>query len=151
MQIRTVLFAIATLTICLTSLLAAEPAKKAKSKEIAYGYIDLQLQSHFVKATTRSNGIDREYSAEMKVCFAQSDGCRWESTRESVLVREPLNQPEPIGPSSTTAWLEASSNLTARVVAALGGNGWELIGEASIPTFWTTPSRVLWFKRTPKP
>jgi hypothetical protein len=152
MQIRVVLYIIATLLICLSSPLAAQPAKNTKGTGIEYAYLDLQLQWHLVKATPAPNGVDREYVAELRVCHAQIDGCHWESTRESVFVREPLNPPRPIGPSNDTPWTEATSTLTGRVITTLGENGWELIGNAPLPTFWTPPSStVVWFKRTRKP
>jgi hypothetical protein len=156
MQIRVVLCLIAPLLTCFSSLLDAQPAKNAKSRGIQYAYLDPQLQWHFVKETATPNGFDREYLAEVRVCYAQSDGCHWESTSGSVMVRESLEFKSPLGhasgdQSNEKAWSDAAKALTGRVIAKLGEDGWELIGDTPIPTFWSPPYTVVWFKRAQKP
>jgi hypothetical protein len=156
MQIRVVLCRIATLLICLSSPLDAQPAMNAKGRGIEYAYLDPELQVHFVKETTTPNGFDREYLAEVRVCYAQSDGCHWESTSISVMVRESLFFKSPLGHSSGEqsngeAWSDAAKTLTGRVTAKLGENGWELIGNKPILAFGSPHYTVVWFKRTQKP
>lgn len=134
----------------------AQPAKNAKSRGIEYAYLDPELQWHFVKETAAPNGFDREYLAEVRVCYAQSDGCHWESTSVSVMVRESLEFKSPLGHSSgeqsnEKAWFDAAKTLTGRVTAKLGENGWELIGNTPILAFGSPNYTVVWFKRTQKP
>ncbi len=144
MRLRLLPCMLITLMISPLLPLAAQSTRTA-SGAIEYAFTNLQVQWRFIRATTVSDGFDREYSVMERVCYAQSDGCRWETTSESVIVHE--SEREPIGPTTATVWTESLPKLTARVMAMLGKNGWEMVGEAPVPTFWTQQSTVLAFKR----
>ncbi len=138
-------------TVFAISSFSADPGAgktKATTGTIDYAYLDMHLRWQFVKGTSGQAGFERQYSAELRVCYAQQDGCRWESFRETLSVHE--TQRDPIGPSNVSEWMAASEKLTTRAMTKLGEAGWELIGQSQTPTFFNAPDAVgvFWFKRT---
>ncbi len=128
-----------------SSLLAAE-APRTKPVGFEYAFVDPQVQASFVKETPDQGRFTREYAAELRVCYVQTSGCRWDSLRQSVSVSEA--SPSKIGPSTASEWADAVDMLMARAVAKLGADGWEYTGGGPRASLWqNTRQIVIWFKR----
>ncbi len=101
-----------------TAAVYAQPTHR----EWSYCMVVAPRGYELVKADTARK---QEYVVRAKICYAESNGCRWE-TVEVKLPAEVLNTGY-IGPVGNVGPIEA----TAKALAKLGADGWEMIGGAS--------------------